>query len=189
MNYRSNLESSRRRGAQRRSVRSATTFLSAIGTVIGISATLTGCDSRNRSEEHQILQIEREFGKARQTGDTALLDKIMSPSYHSTNQSGSRRTKAQTLELFRTFKLASVEILEPQVTVVGDIGLVSGRQRESNCAAVYNLLFTRIYVRSRPGWRLLSSTQFIDPRLSTKHSADERTKCSTESHALARSGS
>lgn len=91
--------------------------------------------------------------------DVAALSRILADGFNGTNQNGNSRNKAETLELWKSFQIASLTTDSSQVTVAGNTAKVLGTQTEG----AERMLFTRVYVRGGNGWQLLASMQFRNP--------------------------
>jgi hypothetical protein len=69
------------------------------------------------------------------------------------------------ISLFKTFNISSLTTDAAAVRFEAPaIAVVNGTQTETRGGAVDFMLFTRVWVRDGESWRLLSSTQFRDPR-------------------------
>jgi allophanate hydrolase subunit 1 len=68
------------------------------------------------------------------------------------------------LELFRTFKIASLKTTRATVRASDNAVTISGEQTGINASGTDRMLFTRVYVMESPNsWKLLASTQFRKP--------------------------
>src|SRR5207244_4297127 len=94
------------------------------------------------------------------------LDRILDNSFIETNQNGNSRTKAETVELFRSFPIRSLMTDSSMIRVSDNAAVVNGSQTEVNDTGTDRMLFTRVYIRSGDRWRLLASSQFRNPKLS-----------------------
>jgi hypothetical protein len=112
--------------------------------------------------EDQVMKADEAYRLAKLRRDTAGLDRILAAGFYETNQNGNSRDKAQTIDLWRTFTIASLSTDTFQVHVTGETAMVFGAQTENGSE---HMLFTRIYVNTPAGWQLLSSTQFRNPKL------------------------
>ncbi len=110
------------------------------------------------------MKVEEEFRLAKLKKDVVTLDRVLAEACHETNQNGNTRNKAQLIELFRYFPIASLTTDSSQVQVTGETAVVTGSQTEHNSTGVDRMLFTRVYVKTQVGWQLLASTQFRDPK-------------------------
>jgi hypothetical protein len=111
--------------------------------------------------ETEVLAAEEAYRLAKLHQDITSLNRILADPFNETNQNGNSRDKAETLELWKSFSIASLTTDSSQVRVTGDTAIVMGTQTENGSE---RMLFTRAYQRLPVGWRLLSSTQFRDPR-------------------------
>jgi hypothetical protein len=111
--------------------------------------------------ETEVLAVDEAYRVAKLHQDLTSLDKILADPFNETNQNGNSRNKAQTLELWKEFSIASLTTDTSEVRVTGDTAVVLGTQTENGSE---RMLFTRVYQRVPGGWRLLSSIQFRNPR-------------------------
>ncbi|HYL99526.1 MAG TPA: nuclear transport factor 2 family protein [Blastocatellia bacterium] len=125
----------------------------------------TGSQARSplTREQLEVLSIEEQYRQARLQNDVRALDRILSDDYSGTNQNGHTRSKADTKELFKTFKLTSLKIDKPQINVHGETAVVTGFQTESTkeAPAPSHLRFVRVYVKQDGRWQLLASEQVL----------------------------
>jgi hypothetical protein len=141
--------------------------------LIGVVAWLGVSPSRARDSgvnqtgvDAQISDIEEQFRVAKLRNDVQSLDRILDESFVETNQNGNSRTKAETIELFRSFRIQSLNTNSSTVRMAGIAALVTGSQAEVNGTGTDRMLFTRVYIRRGDRWRLLASSQFRNPKLS-----------------------
>ena len=118
-----------------------------------------------REAATQITEIEEQFRVAKLRNDVHSLDRILDESFVETNQNGNSRTKNDTIELFRSFRIQLLTTDTSAVRVSGDAALVTGSQTEVNSTGTDRMLFTRVYVRTEGRWHLLASSQFRDPEM------------------------
>ena len=116
-------------------------------------------------EQLEVLNVEEQFRQARLRNDLKAFDRILADDYSGTNQNGNTRNKAETKELFKTFKLKSITVEKPQVIVHADTAVVTGHQTEvvPESAGPSHLRFVRVYVRQNGRWQLLTSQQTNAP--------------------------
>jgi hypothetical protein len=112
--------------------------------------------------EAEVLAVEEAYRLAKLHRDIAALDRILADPFNETNQNGNSRNKAETLELWKGFSIASLTTDTSQVRVTGDTAIVLGTQTENGSE---RMLFTRVYQRLPSGWLLLSSIQFRNPKV------------------------
>lgn len=86
-----------------------------------------------------------------------MLARILVDTFYQTNQNGNSRSKAQSIELFARFPIASLTTDTAEIRITGDTAVVTGSQTERNGTGVDNLLFMRVYVRGVTGWQLQCS--------------------------------
>jgi hypothetical protein len=141
--------------------------LCAAATCLSVSQTYgqNGLKGEEGSAEAQVLKAEEEFRFAKLTNDTRTLTRVLADGFSETNQNGNTRDKAQMIELFEGFPIKLLTIDSARLRVTGDTAVVTGTQTEVNSCGTDRMLFTRVYIRERGGWRLLASTQFRDPEV------------------------
>ena len=88
----------------------------------------------------------------------------MSSQFAGTDQTGTTADKRTTLDRFSDLPVEGVESNRATVRFSENIAIVSGEETLISTAARDKLLFTRTYVWAAEQWRLLSNTQFRDPR-------------------------
>jgi hypothetical protein len=116
-----------------------------------------------REPATQIREIDEQFRVAKLRNDVQSLERILDESFVEMNQNGNSRTKNETIELFQSFRIQSLTTDEALVRVSGNAALVTGSQTELNSTGTDRMLFTRVYVRTGGGWRLIASSQFRNP--------------------------
>jgi SAM-dependent methyltransferase len=111
----------------------------------------------------EVLKVEAAFNQAKLDNDVAALDRILADDYIGINQWGGKRDKRAALELFRTYRTASLVPSGVSVRVSGDTATVDGIMYESN---QWRFLFLRTYVKRQGRWQLLSMAQPfpVDPQ-------------------------
>ena len=116
-------------------------------------------------EQLEVLSVEEQYRQARLRNDLKALDRVLTDDYSGTNQNGHIRNKAETRELFKSFKLKSLSIEKPQVVVHSDTAVVSGFQTEllPDSSGPARLRFVRVYVKQVGRWQLLASQQMNAP--------------------------
>jgi len=119
------------------------------------------------------MKVDEEFRIAKLKNDTAALGRILADNFYETNQNGNSRNKAETLDLWTDFRIASLTTDSYDVRITGDTALVTGTQTEVN-AGVDKMLFTRVYLKGSSGWQLLSCMQFRNPDAGTAPSGARR---------------
>ena len=115
-------------------------------------------------DQAAVLALEEQFRLAKVKADLAALDRLYDPTVIATNQNGNTRNKQQLLELWGTFRINLLTLDSAEVQISGDLAIVTGRQTELNSTGTDRMLFTRIWRRAGDTWRLISKTQFRDPR-------------------------
>ncbi len=135
---------------------------------IGVAPSAAQAQEMNRDGiEAQIRDIEEQFRVAKLKNDVRILDRILDKSFVETNQNGNSRTKNETVELFKSFPIRSLTTDSSIIRLSDNAAVVNGSQTEVNDGGTDRMLFTRVYSRSGGHWRLLASSQFRDPKLST----------------------
>jgi hypothetical protein len=113
----------------------------------------------------QINDVEEQFRVAKLRNDVQSLARLLDESFVETNQNGNSRTKNETIELFRIFRIQSLTTDSLTIRATANEALVTGSQTEVNGTGTDRMLFTRVWVKSGDGWRLLASSQFRNPKL------------------------
>jgi hypothetical protein len=113
-----------------------------------------------------VLRVDEQFRLAKLANDVRAMDDLLSDDFFETNQNGNSRDKTEALELWKSFKITSLVTERATIRLAGDQAMMTGQQTEVNGSGTDRMLFTRVYVRSGGNeWKLLSSTQFRNPRL------------------------
>jgi hypothetical protein len=110
--------------------------------------------------EQDVMRADEAYRAAKLRQDTQALDRILADVFNETNQNGNSRNKAETLELWKSFSIQSLNADSAEVRISGSTAVVLGKQTENTYE---RMLFTRVYVRTGNEWRLMSSMQFRDP--------------------------
>lgn len=118
-----------------------------------------GQNSREQEliEQKKLIQLENEYFKSKLENNVKLMNGLLDENFVSTNQFGHVRNKAQSLQLYRSFKarhftldtIVSVKIENENSAVV------EGTQTETG----NKMNFTHIYVKRDGRWKILSSVQ------------------------------
>jgi uncharacterized protein DUF4440 len=117
------------------------------------------------AEQSRLLARDEQWRQAKLANDLPLMAEVLSDDFFETNQNGNSRNKAQMLDLWSTFRIASLTTGSATIRLSGEAATISGQQTEVNATGTDRMLFTRVYVKDKNGnWRLLSSTQFRDPQ-------------------------
>jgi hypothetical protein len=114
--------------------------------------------------EEEVMKVDEQFRLAKLNQDTRALGLILAENFLETNQNGNSRNKAQTIELWTSFRIDSLTTDSADVKITGDTAVVTGSQTEHNGGGVDRMLYMRTYVRSGSSWQLLAAIQFRDPR-------------------------
>ena len=109
-----------------------------------------------------VMQVDEEFRLAKLHNDTATLDRILADSFYEMNQNGNGRNKSEFIDLFKGFSITSLTTDSFQIRSVGDTVSITGAQNENGDTP---MLFLRVYVKSSNGWKLLSSMQTDNPKV------------------------
>jgi hypothetical protein len=121
--------------------------------------------AEDRPLAEAVMKMDEAFRLAKLQADRTALERILSDDYIGINQTGNTRDKKQILELFEWFRIESLVTNSAHITFSGNNAIVMGEQTENSATGNDRMLFTRVYVSTRPGeWQLLSSTQFRNPR-------------------------
>ena len=128
--------------------------------VLAIPA-LSQTASQLTGDQAAVIKVDEDYRVAKVNNDTATLGRILARDFYETNQNGNTRDYAQTIELWKTFRVTSLTTDSFDVSVTGDTAVVRGSMTEGGTE---RMLFTRVYIRGVNGWRLLSSMQFRNPR-------------------------
>lgn len=143
-----------------------TSFLAIAGLVVCSLSYSQPALGQPSAAESQVRSVEEQFRIAKLKNDVKTLGNVVHDSFSETNQNGNSRNKAELLELFRTFPIQSLTTDSSTVRIIGEVAVVSGSQTEVNGTGTDRMLFMRVYLKSGNDWKLLTSTQFRNPKLS-----------------------
>ena len=125
-----------------------------------------GAADAQSSAEEAIKKAEETYRLAKLHQDIPALDHILADSFNETNQNGNSRNKAQTLDLWKSFSITSLQTDSMEIRILDNTAMVLGTQTENGAE---HMLFTRVYVNRYGEWQLLASMQYRDPRLESGH--------------------
>jgi hypothetical protein len=113
-----------------------------------------------------VLRVDEQFRQAKLDNDVRAMADLLSDEFFEMNQNGNGRDKTEALDLWTSFKISSLVTERATIRLAGDQATMTGQQTEVNGSGTDRMLFTRVYVRSgADDWKLLSSTQFRNPKL------------------------
>lgn len=113
-------------------------------------------NSNSAMEKEIILQVEKDFCKAKTENNVKMLENILADNYQGTNHGGKKRNKAETLELFKTFKNKLTLADNIQIVLKGEnLATASGMQIENGLMIDY----VHEYVKEDGKWMILSNEQ------------------------------
>ena len=134
--------------------------------VFGLSlAVVTAADMQpqDASSERQVLGTDDERSEALRRGDPAPLERIYADDYTLVTSLGHVRTKADQINELRSGRLryVTIEILERQVRMYGDVAVVLSRQKHSILQGSQPIVgeerITRIYKQREGAWRVIAT--------------------------------
>jgi Domain of unknown function (DUF4440) len=111
-----------------------------------------------------VLSLDDRFRLAKLSNDPGMLANILSDEFVETTQNGNTRNKTEMIDLFRSFKIVSLETTRATIRAGDNAVTITGEQTEINASGTDRMLFTRVYVReASDGWKLLASAQSRKP--------------------------
>ena len=121
----------------------------------------TGKSQSDGEIEKEILALENERDQAREKGDMATLNRILSDDYFYVGVSGNVRTKADRLDDYKigVIKVYSVKKDNYRFKIYGDTVLMTGR--ETSITEFHGKRntkprqFTNVYIKLEGRWRLV----------------------------------
>ncbi len=143
-------------------------IVAGVALLVAVGAAYAAAPPTADPNENEIRKVDEEIRRARVNNDTETLGRLVASEYYGINQNGRARDKEQFLELFKTFKTASLAVDIRRIRINGDSAIVAGRMREvlpcgrADCPADV-MLFLRTYVRRDGRWLLQSNAQMRDP--------------------------
>jgi ketosteroid isomerase-like protein len=146
-----------------------------MGKIIGFivcAALLTGAflvqaaerkDAYTARDEGDVLQLESEWSKAIQTGDTAAMERLLAPDYVGVDPAGASMGKSQEIDMFRKgdLKIESIQAGEQKIKVyIGGV-IVTGKStikakfKDQDISGDYR--FIDVFERKPSGWQVVYS--------------------------------
>jgi Domain of unknown function (DUF4440) len=114
---------------------------------------------QTRNDRDAVMKVDEEYRIAKLQNDTVNLNRILTGNFVETNQNGTTRDKAQTIDLWKSFQISTLSTDSIQVRIGGDTAVVTGTQTENGND---RMIFMRVYAKDVSGWRLVSSMQSAD---------------------------
>ena len=111
-----------------------------------------------------VLTVDGAFRRAVANKDVAGADRILSERFAGVEQSGTMADKRTMLERLPALEIDRLEMHRLTVWFTDNVATITGAETAVKSTTRQELLFTRTYVLSAGEWRLLSNTQFRDPR-------------------------
>lgn len=112
-----------------------------------------------------LLDAEQRFRQAKMANDLTALTALLEEGYFALNQAGQSHDKASALGMYQSIAFHSLAVSTDAIRVAGEVATVSGTQVERRSNGADSMLFVRIWRRQPAGhWRLLSNSQFNNPR-------------------------
>src|SRR5262245_5511019 len=96
----------------------------------------------------EVMKADEVYRVSKLNSDIDTLNLILAEGFNETNQNGNSRNKSQTIDLWRTFRIASLTTDTHEVRVNGSTAMVLGTQTENGSE---RMLFTRVYVKNSNG--------------------------------------
>jgi hypothetical protein len=115
------------------------------------------------AEDAALRKVEDEFRVAKVKSDTAALAHVVADEYYGLNENGNARDKARLLELYKTFKMKSLDVDIKRIRVSGDRAVVAGRQVQDGPGPRETCVFLRTYVYRDGRWQLVTNAHYADP--------------------------
>jgi Domain of unknown function (DUF4440) len=110
----------------------------------------TGADGRVGRD---LVTATEQLVDAVGRGDRTVWEKYLSSDFAITDETGSRLDRAQFLGRFRPQAAGKLQVTEPKVLLMGDVAVVTHRDRGPSGAVAA----TDTWVRRGPQWRLLAA--------------------------------
>ena len=127
--------------------------------VAAVMLAVAASTSAQTADETALRGLEEQFRTAKLKRDIKALDRLYHPDFYSTNQTGNSRNRKEALDLWTWFSVESLDNEISRVQVTGNTAVVSGRTHEVSGTGTEPFLFTRVYVRTPEGWKMLSNAQ------------------------------
>jgi beta-lactamase regulating signal transducer with metallopeptidase domain len=112
-----------------------------------------------------VLAADEAYRVAKLNQDIPALDRLLNAGFFETNQNGNTFNKAETLDLWKTFKTDTLTTTSAEIRVDGNTAIVRGTQKQTRGSTVDDMLFSRTYVNVGGQWQLLASMQFRNPNV------------------------
>ena len=111
-----------------------------------------------------VLTVDGAFRRGVADRDVAAVDRILSERFAGVEQSGTMADKQTMLGRLPALEIDRLEVRRLTVRFTDNVATVTGEETAVKSTTRQELLFTACYVLSAGEWRLLSNTQFRDPR-------------------------
>jgi hypothetical protein len=148
-------------------------ILPLVGAAALIATSRTTYSASSGSAEQELRQLQRESISATVQPDPAFMERFLSDEFINTTAGGRTRNKAQTIADLRsgTLRVRSLQVEDLRIRVYGDtavmtgISEIRGRQRREDTRSRNRYReenfrgrgrFTRVFVRTSNGWRLVA---------------------------------
>jgi TonB family protein len=113
----------------------------------------------------QVATVDAQFRSATVNRSGTTLNALLADEFIATDQAGLVDNKTSFVGRLGTLGVTSVATQSRSVQMSGDLAVVTGVETEARGTESMRVLFTRVWRRTGTTWRLVSSTQFRDPRV------------------------
>jgi hypothetical protein len=120
------------------------------GAAIGL---LEGEGSAQSKEREDVLANDVAMGKAIETGDVALYDKLAADDFQFITAAGVILTKAERLASLKKGPTPGFRTSDHTIRIYGNVAVVTGRQGPG----AGPIRFTRVWVKQGDAWRAVST--------------------------------
>lgn len=121
-----------------------------LGFLGGCQGAGTGADGRVGKE---LVAATEQLVAAAGRGDRTVWEKYLSSDFAITDETGSRLGRTEFLGRFRPQSTGSFQVTDPHVLLMGDVAVVTHRDR----GPAGTIVATDTWVRRGPQWRLLAA--------------------------------
>ena len=111
-----------------------------------------------------VLRTDEAYRRALANRDVAAADRILSNQFAGIEPTGTMANRRTTLERLPAMGIQGLELNRVTVRFNEDVATVTGEETQVTQTTRAELLFTRTYALIAGDWRLLSNTEFHDPR-------------------------
>lgn len=139
------------------------TLAALLGAILTICATPLRADEA--ADHAALLKAEQDWLKATESGNRAMLERLLHPSFVNISPLGGMRNRLESLAAGTPPPGSSQTLTELKVRTYRDAAVVTGvnRYRSNAQSKPTEVVFTDVFIRTPQGWQVVSSHNSIRP--------------------------